>query len=172
MHVARCKGFSHIAPPMTQSPKLTLLAATCGILLASAGIGCSSSSTPATSTATPDAGAVAPTFTNVYDNVIAKRCTGCHTTPTGDGIAEGKLDMTTKALAFTNLVGAAAAGPECAAKQVRVVPGKPDDSLFYLKISLDDAAPCDKKMPENGPPLSQADADLIEAWITAGAKND
>ena len=160
---------------MTQFFKRSFLAATCGVLAASAGLGCSSSSTPATSTATPDAGgdgAVAATFTNVYDNVIAKRCTGCHTTPTGDGITEGKLDMTTKALAFTNLVGAPAAGPECVGKQVRVVPGKPDDSLLYLKVSLDDPAPCDKKMPQVGAPLSQADVDLIESWINAGAKND
>jgi hypothetical protein len=52
-----------------------------------------------------------------------------------------------------------------------VVPGSPDTSIMYLKVSLDDPAPCGAKMPLGGS-LDRASADLIESWIMSGAPND
>ena len=144
-------------------------------ILVSAALTAACSSTSSSSTPKVDAGTDAgppATFTQVYTNVIAKRCVGCHTTPTGIGIVDGKLDMTTQATAYTNLVNAQAAGAACATKGVRITPGKPDSSVMYLKVSLDDAAPCGAKMPLGGPPLAQADADMIESWINGGALNN
>jgi uncharacterized membrane protein YgcG len=119
-------------------------------------------------------GEVAPaaTFTDVYNMVIAARCTPCHTTASGTGVSMGHLDMTSKAAAFMNLVNVAAAGTLCAGKGTRVKPGAPDDSIMYLKVSLDDPTPCGSKMPMTGGALTQDQADMIESWIMAGAQNN
>jgi hypothetical protein len=108
----------------------------------------------------------------VYTGVIAKRCSPCHTTASGIGVSSGHLDMTSQAKAYASLVGVAAAGSACAGNGTRVTPGKEDSSLLYLKVSLDDPAPCGAKMPEGGPALSQGEADMIGSWITAGAKDN
>jgi hypothetical protein len=113
-----------------------------------------------------------PTWTNVYTTVVANRCAPCHTTSSGIGVAQGMLDMTSQTTAYQNLVNAPAAGLACTGQGVRVTPGDPDASVMYLKVSLDDPSPCGSKMPLNGPPLSQADADLIENWIKNGANDD
>jgi hypothetical protein len=115
-------------------------------------------------------GVAAATFTQVYTTVIATRCMPCHTTANGIGVMNGHLDMTSQATAFANLVNVPAAGVACAGKGTRVVPGMPDSSVLYLKISLDDPAPCGAKMPLGLPALPQAEADMIESWIMGGAK--
>jgi hypothetical protein len=119
----------------------------------------------------PDAAQVV-TFTQVYTTVIGRRCSPCHTTSSGMGVSLGHLDMTTQAAAFMNLVNVPAAGVECSGKGTRVVPGKEDDSVMYLKISLDDPTPCGAKMPLGLPALPQEEADLIEDWIKGGAQNN
>jgi hypothetical protein len=134
----------------------------------------------------PDAGAVAdtrqgdtivptgvasPTFTQVYTTVIAVRCMPCHTTPTGIGVTMGLLDMTSAAAAYTNLVNKPAAGAACSGRGTRVVAGMPDMSIMFLKVSLDDPAPCGAKMPLGGA-LTRTEADLIENWILGGASNN
>jgi hypothetical protein len=115
--------------------------------------------------------AASATFTQVYA-IISMRCTPCHTTAAGIGVMQGHLDMTTKMAAYMNLVNTPAAGVACAGKGTRVTPGMPDSSVMYLKISLDDPAPCGSKMPLGLPPLPQAEADTIEAWIMGGAPNN
>jgi hypothetical protein len=120
---------------------------------------------------TADAGTPA-TFTQVYTQVIASSCSPCHTTPTGIGVTTGLLDMTSKDAAFANLVNAPAKGAACAGHGTRVVPGNADMSIMYLKVSLDDPAPCGAKMPFNLPPLSREATDMIEGWIKAGAMNN
>lgn len=145
--------------------------AAAGLLVLSLASSSCSSSTSSPSSGAADAGP--PTFSNVYTTVIAKRCAPCHTTSTGDGVKFGQLDMTSQATAFQNLVNVKAAGDQCGSKGgTRVVPNQPDSSVMYLKISLDDPSPCGEKMPLGGPALSQVEADLVEAWINAGAKND
>ena len=155
-------------------------------------MGCSSSSTSSSSGSTSSGGTdagesdsattadtggggdstVAATFTEVYTTVITAKCAPCHTTAAGIGVSSGMLDMTTQAVAYTNLVGTPASGSACGGKGTRVVADQPDMSIMYLKVSLDDPTPCGGKMPLGGPALSQAQADLIESWINGGAKND
>jgi hypothetical protein len=118
-----------------------------------------------------DGTAAAGTFTQVYA-IISSRCSPCHTTAAGIGVMQGHLDMTSQAAAFMNLVNTPAAGVACTGKGMRVTPGMPDSSVMYLKISLDDAAPCGSKMPLGRAPLPQAEADTIESWIMAGAMNN
>ena len=128
-------------------------------LAAASLLACSSSSPP-------------PTFTTIYTTTITNKCSPCHTTATGDGVMFGKLDMTTQANAYANLVNVPTAGVSCSGKGTRVVPNKPDDSVMYLKVSLDDPTPCGNKMPDNLPPLTSEEAEGIEDWIAAGAQNN
>src|SRR5215831_17690505 len=133
-----------------------------GTLVAFAGCGDDTHGLPAPPPPTgPDGGAPAATFTQVYTTVITNRCTPCHTTANGIGIQQGHLDMTTQAAAYANLVNVPAAGIACGGRGIRVVPGMPDSSIMYLKISLDDPTPCGGKMPLGGPPLTKAQDDLI-----------
>ena len=126
-----------------------------------------------------DTGAPA-TFTEAYA-VISARCLTCHI-PGGSGVNFGKLDLSTADTAFANLVtNPAATGVACANNgKPRVTPGNADQSIFYLKVSLDDPTPCGNKMPEPSPadggppehPLTQEQADTIQSWINAGANHN
>ncbi|MFT3923957.1 MAG: hypothetical protein QM778_15595 [Myxococcales bacterium] len=118
-------------------------------------------------TPTRDAGATpdAPTFAQVYA-ILSTQCSPCHTEADN-----GNLDMSTRAKAFTNLVGKAAAGPSCAGMgRVRVIAGNADDSLLVHK--LEGTQDCGSRMPRNRTPLPAASIDRIRAWIDAGAKNN
>jgi collagen type VII alpha len=133
---------------------------------------------------TTDAGAAdagPPTFTNVWSSIISTHCSTCHS-GTGAGLAEGMLDMSTQAMAYTDLVGAdggmgvAAAGTGCGTSGLkRVTPGDAMTSLIYEKVvaKTDDAgAPCGVPMPAAGPALTAEQDGLIAAWINAGALNN
>lgn len=114
----------------------------------------------------------AATFSTVYSQVISAQCAPCHTTPTGVGVTGGKLDMTSRAAAYANLVDVNAASRECGGKGKRVVPGHPESSILYLKVSPSDPAPCGSKMPLDRTALAQGDVDLIASWIRGGAIDD
>ena len=126
-----------------------------------------------------------PTFTNVYANVIGARCASCHRPNATTGVSAGNLDMSTQATAYGNLVGVAAAGTGAgtsgitcvAAMLTRVVAGNSAQSLLYNKVASKLAgvlAPCGSPMPlpAGAAPLTQAQVDLIAAWIAGGALND
>jgi hypothetical protein len=119
-------------------------------------------------------GSTPATFKRVYDEVIvANSCDSafCH-----GGTATGGLSLVDQASAYDNLVGVAAQGPQCACKTTkkRVEAGKPDESLLVEKLAK--AKPvCGTQMPPPGgaqPPATQAQIELVRAWISAGAKND
>jgi hypothetical protein len=127
-----------------------------------------------------------PTFTNVYANIIGVRCIGCHR-PGGGGFTVGKLDMSTPAAAFANLVGVPAAGTGagtsgtmCAAVSppiLRVAPLDSLNSLLFNKVNskLQMTLPaCGSPMPlpATAAPLTAAQVELIRAWIDAGALNN
>jgi len=125
-----------------------------------------------------------PTFTNVYANVIGARCTGCHR-PGGSGVNAGQLDMSTQVAAYANLVGVLSAGTGAGASGItcasiampRVKPSDSAGSLLYNKVATKLAgtmAACGSPMPLPGAatPLTQAQVNLIAAWIDAGALND
>jgi hypothetical protein len=107
-----------------------------------------------------DAGGAAPTvtFTEVYGKVLAS-CTNCHAGFIGqiDG-----LDMSTKATAYKNLVGVGAS--RCSG--TLVVPKSAATSVLYEKVTRPS---CGSLMPQNAPPLSQAELDLLKNWIDQGA---
>ncbi len=56
----------------------------------------------------------------------------------------------------------------------RVTPNQPDNSYLVHKVQgthLDEGGVGDR-MPEGRAPLSQAEIDLIRAWVQAGAKSN
>jgi hypothetical protein len=122
----------------------------------------------------------APTFTNVWRNVILKescQSAQCH------GAGAGQLYFTNKLLAYDNLVGVGAqglctdagiqAGIACgcdASGKIRVVPFHPEESLLVEKLA--GTPSCGDRMPPTGGLAPKDQRDLVTAWITAGAKND
>ncbi len=113
----------------------------------------------------------AATFTQVYGDIISPICVQCHN-PQGIGVTMGKLDMSTKAAAFTDLVGVEAMGTGCGGMGTRVVAGSADNSILFKKVDPGQPAPCGAKMPLGLTPLTEAQTAEIESWINAGAKND
>jgi hypothetical protein len=108
----------------------------------------------------------APSFTTDVYPILSASCMRCHGTP-----GSAKLDLSSAATAFTNLVSQAST--QCTTDQ-RVIPNAPEKS--YLIWKLDGAAPmgaCYKgeRMPKGGM-LSAADMSTIRAWIADGAKNN
>lgn len=110
-----------------------------------------------------EAGGASPhvTFTEVYSGVL-RSCTSCHAGFVGqiDG-----LDMSTQPTAYKNLVGASAS--RCTG--TLVVAKNAASSVLYQKVT---SPRCGNRMPENAPPLSQANVDLLKNWIDEGAPND
>jgi hypothetical protein len=113
----------------------------------------------------------APTFSAVYSDIISPICVQCHN-PAGIGVTMGHLDMSTKAAAFSDLVGVAAAGVACGGDGTRVVAGNANDSILFKKVDPNQGSPCGSKMPLGLTPLTVAQADEIESWINAGALNN
>jgi hypothetical protein len=113
----------------------------------------------------------ASTFTQVYSDIISPICVTCHN-PQGIGVSMGKLDMSTQATAFMNLVGVSAMGIACGGMGTRVVAGNANGSIMFEKIDPGTPAPCGSKMPLGLAPLTAAQANEIQSWINAGAMND
>jgi hypothetical protein len=109
-----------------------------------------------------------PTFSLVYKQVIQAR--GC-TTNFCHGSPGAPLALHTEKAAWDDLVGAPSTEDWCI--PFRVLPGKPEESMLWQKVrpvTNDDTGPwCGPKMPLGTQGLSQADADLINAWILGGA---
>jgi hypothetical protein len=103
-------------------------------------------------------------FGALYAEILAPTCTA----PTCHGGDAGRLNMSTRALAYANLVGVAAAGPNCGLTDlVRVVPGDSAGSLLLTKLDIS-AAPCGVPMPVGGM-LPSPDIARLAAWVDAGA---
>jgi hypothetical protein len=123
-------------------------------------------------------------FTEVYAKVIRPSCTNdfCHYN--GVGIRYSALDLSSQVIAYWSLVDQPCAGPSCSEMGTRVLPGQPNDSILYLKVSQT-MPPCGIQMPadtatlENtgatvfsGTPLTQDQQTLIYDWIAEGAPNN
>ena len=110
--------------------------------------GASGQSGKAGGSGSPD-GSTAPTFTEIYKNILLVYCSGsgCH-----DPGVSGGLGFATQASAFAAL-----------SHQVR--PGDGVDSDLY--VTLDTGV-----MPKGKPKLSAANIALIKDWIDAGALDD
>jgi hypothetical protein len=121
------------------------------------------------------AGQAAPgaSFSAVYAMMFPMetnaRCNACHANPAND-VSNGKLSMgMDKATAYAAIVGKASASSHCM-NQMLVVPGKPEASLFYLKLTA--TPPCGVRMPNGGNPFTEAQLEMVRSWISAGAHDD
>lgn len=98
--------------------------------------------------------------------ILTARCTGtaCH-----DAVDPQVGMRLTEGNAITSLVGVASVQCEGAGGKPRVDPQNPDNSYVMDKLQ-GTATLCDgDPMPLGGPPLDQADVDLIRLWIQQGA---
>jgi hypothetical protein len=152
-----------------------------------ASLGCSSEESKAKSDGGGSTEPLAPTFSNVFSQVVLRgggACASaqCHGLARGGGL---KLDL--KGAVHAQLLGIASeglcidggasdAGPGfetcgCASTgKIRVVPFKPEESLFFEKIAGEPA--CGERMPPTGEPLPTEKVELVRQWILAGAPND
>lgn len=143
------------------------------VSFAALGLGCGSSGPPA-----------ANSFTEVYAKVIQPSCTSdfCHYNGVGDRYSA--LDMSSQVIAYWSLVDQPCAGPSCSDMGARVLPGQPNASILYLKVSQT-MPPCGTQMPADtatlvstgnsvfsGTPLTQDQQKLIYNWIAEGAPNN
>jgi hypothetical protein len=95
------------------------------------------------------AGGSAPTFTQIYNNILVVYCSGssCHNPGSQQGVS-----FASQAGAYT-------------AVKSRVTAGNGAGSSFYMTVNSG-------SMPPGGPKLSAANLALINAWIDAGALNN
>ncbi|PWB77723.1 MAG: hypothetical protein C3F15_02665 [Holophagae bacterium] len=109
--------------------------------------------------------AAAATLTQVQDLVFTPSCarSGCHA---GSSPAQG-LNLSV-GQTYTNIVGVASHEQP---SLNRVEPGDPQRSYLYLKV-IGDPSISGSQMPRGGPPLSQAEIDLLSSWILSGAPNN
>jgi|GEM_PF-1005469 len=93
-----------------------------------------------------------------------KRCTSssCHGGAESPDLSAGKSYGQLVGKASNNIPG-----------KMRVVAGKPEESLLYLALQGDvtEGGKTVGKMPQGGS-LTAADIDLVKQWILAGAKDD
>jgi hypothetical protein len=116
------------------------------------------------------------TFTAVYADIFERAsCAGSGLCHAGDA---GKLPVKDRDSTYRALVNVKAMGvnppnsksENCAdSGLMRVVPGKPDDSLLVKK--LEGTQPCGDPMPI-GNKLSDEQISQVRAWIENGAKDD
>ena len=106
-------------------------------------------------------------FSGRIQPIFTTACAGCH--------SEGGLaDLSGIALRLTADVSYSLLVSQQSVQRpdlTLVVPGDPDSSLLFLKISSD-TPPVGARMPRSAPPLSQLEIDLIRDWIDEGALNN
>jgi mono/diheme cytochrome c family protein len=107
--------------------------------------------------------APAPTLKVVQSEVFAASCnfSSCHR-------AAGAGGLNLEAPTAAKLVNVKAVG---APSLVLVVPGQPEASYLYLKLTQATPA-AGAQMPSNGDALSAERLALVHDWIAAGAKDD
>ena len=123
-------------------------------------------------------------FTEVYAKIIGPRCTSpfCHFN--GIGLRVGALDLSSRVIAYWNLIDEPVTGPSCALMGTRVVPFDPEASIMYQKVSQP-MPRCGSRMPADptaflttqtsvfsGDALSPDELKLIYNWIADGAPNN
>ncbi|HZL16861.1 MAG TPA: hypothetical protein VFG23_03840, partial [Polyangia bacterium] len=94
-------------------------------------------------------GGAAPTFTQIYDNILVVSCGGnqCHNPGSQKGVS-----FASQSSAYNSV-------------SKLVTPGNGAGSSFYQTVNSG-------AMPPGGPKLSAANLALIQAWINAGALNN
>jgi hypothetical protein len=115
----------------------------------------------------------AATFSAVYEMMFPMqtnaRCNACHANPAND-VGNGNLQMgMDKATAYAALVGKTSTSSRCMNRPL-VMPNKPDQSLFYIKLVPN--PPCGVRMPNGGNAFTEEQLGMVRSWIAGGAKND
>ncbi len=126
-------------------------------------------------------GSAAPTFTRVKTEIIAPSCalsSSCHK---GTGKASMALDVDPYKVLMGDMPAAGKASCEFPGMKL-VVPGMPDQSLVYLKVTTPPPGTPDpmcpgtsgknERMPMSSDMLEAPRVQLLKDWILAGAKND
>jgi hypothetical protein len=143
--------------------------AVCGVTVAliEAMTGCGGSTTSAPTTPT---GGSASTFERIQKQVFDVSCTSssCHSSVGQAGnlvLEDGK--------SYGNLVNDAPSNPVGKADgMMRIMPGRPDLSMLYAKITSNLQSGMGVSMPYSAAPLPTETTDIIKAWIEAGAPKD
>ncbi|MCZ6655472.1 MAG: cytochrome c [Planctomycetota bacterium] len=112
----------------------------------------------------PDQGGEAVTFVADIQPILNERCINCHA-PGGFAQMVGIPWDFREDAAFDDLVNRVSSQD---ADFTLVVPGDPDSSLMFLKISCE-SPPVGEMMPLGGPPLTDGEVQLIRAWVEQGA---
>jgi hypothetical protein len=114
-----------------------------------------------------DAGA-ALSFAKDIQPILTMRCTPCHITNISAGLSM-------KSPGYKNLVNVNATTTACTlldATKKRVIPGNPDKSMMWIKLSQPGAAlntaKCGAAMPKSGMVTSN-EMTMIHDWIMSGA---
>jgi hypothetical protein len=114
-----------------------------------------------------------PTFADVFAVLASNNCNSCHSVDGAPG-QKGFL-LTPIEKAYSTLLGADGKGGKLASgcastTKPYVTPGKPEESYLLDKIKLTSGAICGDPMFGSGLAVSSpADAEIIRAWIAAGA---
>jgi hypothetical protein len=174
-----------IGPPWSPGAAAVAVAAR-GLALCMALVACDSSGSKSGLHSSPDADAFttartdastatpppprtyAPTYTAVWDEILAPSCAWlyCHG---GDGLL---FTLHTKEGGYDSLLEPAA-GVDCKDTGLRrIEPGEPDRSLAILKLS--EPPPCGDRMPIAlvASALPPEDIEQLRAWVARGAPED
>lgn len=157
-------GDTLIVPIGTASPSAVVIALRLGG-------GASNSGTGGTNGGSGDAGTGTGSsmFSSIYTDILSTKCAGtpCHSgTSTGGSFHVGADASKVR----STLIDRAASGSECKSSGMSlVVPGNPDMSLLYRKLTT--KPPCGSRMPPTGA-LSAQDQERIRKWIADGAADD
>jgi hypothetical protein len=106
-------------------------------------------------------------FDNIQQTIFTPRClsAGCH-----NGVDRQNNLVLEEGQSYANLVGVVPFNDAArAAGLQRVVPGQPDQSFLYIKLTLPGASELGSPMPLIGGPLAPADIERVRAWILEGA---
>lgn len=104
------------------------------------------------------------TFTRVQNEIFTPTCAviGCH-----DPIGRQSQLLLTSGTAYANIVNV----PSVEMPSLpRIKPGDPQNSYLYRKVT--GAGITGDRMPQGGPPLTDAQLSLVRDWIRRGAPND
>lgn len=116
----------------------------------------------------PTSGTIEPTFSSIQSKLFNPSCTtsSCHGS-TGKGGLTLVAGSSYAALINVRSENDGAHTP----KFFRVLPGKPDSSFLYIKLTSPSSLQGDR-MPQVGSALSQQYTDAVRTWIQNGALNN
>ena len=102
---------------------------------------------------------IQPTLSSIQENVFTPICSVCH----GGASPAAGQNLATIEDTIANVINVDSSNPQFK----RVLPGSPEESYLYLKITGDSRAGA--RMPLGQPALSQDKIDAIKQWIADGA---